>query len=83
MLYEKYRTAGRGSYACGETVRPIRACTVRHDSMKREARKTNKTVSGRSEFWEAPISVKQIGVVHVNAVTANSKPGSAKKTPMM
>ena len=40
--------------ACGETVRPKFACILRRDSVKREAPKTNKTVSERPEFWEAP-----------------------------
>ncbi len=32
--------------------------------MKREAPRTNKTVSGLTWVWETPISAKQIGVVH-------------------
>ena len=45
---------GRGPYACGEIVRPIRACTIRHSSGKREAQKTNKTVLAAE--LEAPTS---------------------------
>ncbi|MEO1378427.1 MAG: hypothetical protein AAFW70_30010 [Cyanobacteria bacterium J06635_10] len=45
VVHIKYGAAGRGSSACGERVRPICACMKRHHSMKREAQKTNKTVS--------------------------------------